>query len=195
MCNWLHRQGYLEVNPIKLIDSPSVSKKMLQSATKEQVNFLIEAAESQRDRCTVSLLFDSGPRLSELCAIKQDDIDWKGSILKVMIKGNREAKAVFTSHTARLLREYISNNSYNHTIFGIKPRGIQDMLSRLTVARGIKCNARSFRMGFACNLHEKGLPTLSIMHLDRWSSLDMVTRYIKSITFDDCLELYKKVNF
>lgn len=159
------------------------------------MNILIEAAESQRDRCTVSLLFDSGLRLSELCAIERDDIDWKASILKVMIKGNREAKAVFTSHTARLLREYISNNGHNHTIFRMKPRGVQDMLSRITVATGIKCNAHSFRRGFACNLHKKGLSTLSIMYLGRWSSLDMVTRYTKSITFDDCLELYKKVKF
>ena len=68
------------------------------------------------------------------------------------------------------------------------------MLSRLSIATSIKCNAHSFRRGFACNLHKKGLSTLSIMHLGRWSSLDMVTRYTKSITFDDCLELYKKVN-
>jgi integrase len=194
LCNWLHRQGYLEVNPIKLIDRPSVSKKMLPSVTEEQVHILLEAAESQRDRCIVSLLFDSGLRLSELCAIKQDDIDWKANILTVMVKGNREAKAVFTSRTARFLRDYISNNGHNHNIFGTKPRGVQDMLSRLTATTGIKCNAHSFRRGFACNLHKKGLSTLSIMHLGRWSSLDMVTRYTKSITFDDCLELYKQVN-
>lgn len=76
----------------------------------------------------------------------------------------------------------------------MKPRGVQDMLSRLAVATGIKCNAHSFGRGFARNLHKKGLSTLSIMHLRRWSSLDMVTHYTKSITFDDCLELYKKVN-
>ena len=195
LCNWLHRQGYLEDNPIRLIDSPSVAKKLLPSVTEQQLDILLTATKSLRDRCIVSLLFDSGLRLSEVCAIKSDDIDWKANTLKVMVKGNREAKAAFTPHTARLLREYISNNGHNHTIFGMKPRGVQDMLSRLTISTGVKCNAHSFRRGFACNLHKKGLSTLSIMYLGRWSSLDMVTRYTKSITFDDCLELYKKVNF
>ena len=109
-----------------------------------------------------------------------------------MVKGNREAKAVFTPKTATLLKTYLANNG--HTLFGIKPRGIQDMLSKLSVKVGFPCNAHSFRRGFACNLHRKGLSTLSIMHLGRWSSLDMVERYTKSITFDDCLELYQKVN-
>jgi integrase len=68
------------------------------------------------------------------------------------------------------------------------------MLSKLSVKVGFPCNAHSFRRGFACNLHKKGLSTLSIMHLGRWSSLDMVERYTKSITFDDCIELYQKAN-
>ncbi len=33
---------------------------------------------------------------------------------------------------------------------------------------------------------------LSIIHLGRWSSLDMVSRYCRSITFADCLEHYRE---
>lgn len=32
------------------------------------------------------------------------------------------------------------------------------------------------------------------MHLGGWSDLSMVLRYTRSITFEDCLEHYKKVN-
>lgn len=34
---------------------------------------------------------------------------------------------------------------------------------------------------------------LSIMHLGRWSSLDMVTKYTRSLSFDDCLIHYQAV--
>ena len=193
LCNWLHRQGYLEENPIRLVDSPSVAKKMLPSVTEQQLDILLEATESLRDRCIVSLLFDSGLRLSELCAIKPGDIDWSNNTIKAVVKGNREAKAVFTSRTATILKEHIATNGHA-SLFGMKPRGIQDMLTRLSQMVGFPCNAHSFRRGFACHLHKRGLSTLSIMNLGRWSSLDMVTRYTRSITFDDCLELYKKVN-
>jgi len=166
---------------------------MLPSVTEQQLDILLEATESLRDRCIVSLLFDSGLRLSELCTIKPGDIDWGNNTIKAVVKGNREAKAVFTSSTATLLKEHIATNGYD-TLFGMKPRGIQDMLARLSQKVGFPCNAHSFRRGFACHLHKRGLSTLSIMNLGRWSSLDMVTRYTRSITFDDCLELYKKVN-
>jgi len=32
------------------------------------------------------------------------------------------------------------------------------------------------------------------MHLGGWEDLDMVLKYTRSITFDDCLTHYKQVN-
>ncbi|MFC1918617.1 tyrosine-type recombinase/integrase [Chloroflexota bacterium] len=193
LCSWLHRLEYIRENPIKLIDSPHVAKKLLPSVTDEQVQLLLKIAESLRDKCIIAMLFDSGLRLSEICSIKPSDIDWNINTLRVIVKGNREAKAAFTPNTATLLREYLARNDNSSDIlFGMKPRGVQDMLSRLSREVGFPCNAHSFRRGFACNLHKRGLSTLSIMHLGRWSSLDMVSRYCRSITFDDCLESYKR---
>ena len=112
-----------------------------------------------------------------------------------MIKSNREAKAVFTPSTAILLKQYLTTDGTNNvTLFNMKPRSVQDILARLSDKVGFPCNAHSFRRGFVCNLHKKGLSTLSIMNLGRWSSLDMITRYTRSITFDDCLEHYRQVN-
>ncbi len=191
LCNWLEGEGHL--NPIRRVHAPTVQRKLLPSVTPEQFQTLLDATDNLRDRAIVSLLFDSGLRLAEICSIKSDDIDWNSNTLRVVVKGNREAKACFTPATATLLQEVIRSNDTD-TLFGMKPRGIQDMLSRLSATVGFPCNAHSFRRGFACNLHRKGLSTLSIMHLGRWSSLDMVTRYTRSITFDDCLKLYKEVN-
>lgn len=153
---------------------------------------LPDATDSLRDRAMGSLLFDSGLRLSELASIRSKDIDLSNNTLRVMAKGNREARAAFTSNTAMLLKKHLSNNGHNPTLFGMKPRGIQDMLGRLSAKVGFPYNAHSFRRGFACHLHKKGLSTLSIMHLGRWSSLEIVSRYTKSITFDDCLKHYRQ---
>lgn len=89
---------------------------------------------------------------------------------------------------------YISNDGHNQTLFGMRPRGVQDMPSRLNIATGIKYNAHNFRRGFACNLHRKGLSTLDIMHLGGWEDLSMVLRYTRGITFEDCLEHYEALN-
>jgi len=193
LCNWLTREDYIAENPINRVDAPKVTRRLLPSITDEQLQILLNTVGNIRDKCIIRLLFDSGLRLSEICRIKLSDVNWANNTLRVVVKGNREAKAAFTAETDSLLKEHISSNPQNKTVFNIKPRGIQDMLTRLSQLVGFPCNAHSFRRGFACNLHKKGLSTLSIMHLGRWSSLDMVSRYCRSINFDDCLEHYRKL--
>lgn len=95
---------------------------------------------------------------------------------------------LFTCETGIILREWFSQ----HSSFEISKAGIQTMLKRLGKATGIPCSAHNFRRGFACNLHRKGPSTLDIMHLGGWSDLSMVLRYTRSITFDDCINHYRR---
>ena len=67
------------------------------------------------------------------------------------------------------------------------------MLTRLFESTGIHSNAHTFRRSFACELHRRGLSTLDVMHLGEWSDLNMVLRYTRSITFEDCLRHYKEI--
>lgn len=88
---------------------------------------------------------------------------------------------------------YLADNHSSGTIWGLNQHGIQKVLKRLSQRTGIKCNPHSFRRGFACTLHMKGLSTLDIMHLGGWNDLSMVLRHTRSITFDDCLKHYRAV--
>ena len=192
--HWLMREGYLKDNLLDRVDKPKPAKRLLPSVTDKEVNTLINAVDNLRDKCIISLLADSGMRLNEVANIKAPDIDWDRYTITIIGKGNKQRKAPFTKRTAKLLREYLEANHCEGSIWNMGRYGIQTMLKRLARDTGIACNAHSFRRGFACNLHRKSLSTLSIMHLGRWLSLDMVQRYTRSLTFDDCLELYQKVN-
>jgi len=180
-------------NPMLLVDAPRVEKRLMPSVTEQQVTDLINSANTLRDKCVISLLADSGMRLTELANIKVTDIDWETCTIKIWGKGNKQRKAPFTEGTAILLKTLIAENGTSANIWGINKFGIQKLLKRLREGTGISCNPHSFRRGFACNLHRKGLSTLDIMHLGGWSDLSMVLRYTKSITFEDCLEHYKRV--
>jgi len=194
---WLYsrKSGYElnpQNNPILIVEPPKVEKKILPSLTSEQVETLISVADSLRDKCIITLLADSGMRLSELANIKAQDIDWGSYTITIWGKGNKQRKAPFTDRTAKLLNELISQNGTGGNIWGMNGRQIEWMLRTLEKQTGIKCNPHSFRRGFACNLHRKGLSTLDIMHLGGWEDLSMVLRYTHSITFDDCLAHYQK---
>jgi integrase/recombinase XerC/integrase/recombinase XerD len=196
---WLYsrKSGYdlsPQNNPILIVDAPKVEKKILPSLTTEQVDTLINIAHNQRDRCIISLLADSGIRLNELANIKVKDIDWSNYTVTIWGKGNKQRKAPFTGRTDSLLKEWLSSNGHSLNIWGMNDRQIEWMLRNLEKQTGIKCNPHSFRRGFACNLHRKGLSTLDIMHLGGWQDLSMVLRYTRSVTFEDCLEHYRKVS-
>jgi len=195
--NWLYsaKSAYninRQDNPMLGVDAPKVEKPILASLTQEQIDTLISMAHSLRDQCVISLLADSGMRLTELTSIKADDIDWGTCTVSIWGKGDKQRRAPFTKRTAGLLQHYLADNhSSNGYIWGLNQYGIQKMLKRLGSKTGIKCNPHSFRRGFACNLHRKGLSTLDIMHLGGWADLSMVLRYTRSVTFDDCLEHYR----
>ncbi len=193
--NWLYspRSGYnLKDNPMLLVESPKVGKRILPSLTEKDIDTLLNSVDNLRDKCIIGLLADSGMRLSEITGIKVTDIDWDTLTLIITGKGNKQRRAPFAEKTAVLLRAYLRGNGHHKdNIWGINQYGIQKMLKSLGYRTGIKCNPHSFRRGFACNLHRKGLSTLDIMHLGGWSDLSMVLRYTQSITFDDCLKHYR----
>jgi integrase/recombinase XerC/integrase/recombinase XerD len=194
---WLYsrKSGYNlnpQDNPILLVDSPKVGKRILPSLTEIQVNTLLKGTDNLRDKCIISLLADSGMRLSEITSIQSGNIDWESYTITIIGKGNKQRRAPFTERTAGLLKAYLSVNGHHKgNIWGINQYGVQKMLKTLGISTGIKCNPHSFRRGFACNLHRKGLSTLDIMHLGGWSDLSMVLHYTRSITFEDCLEHYR----
>ena len=176
------------------IQHPKQDKRILPSLNEEQVDHLVIKVDNLRDTCILRLLFNSGIRLSELTSIQRRDIDWETCTITVIGKANKQRRAPFTKHTAKLLQTYLRNDGQtNGNLWGINQSGIHKILRTLSIHTDIKCNPHAFRRGFACNLHRKGLSTLDIMHLGGWSDLSMVLRYTRSITFDDCLKHYRDV--
>lgn len=192
-CNWLYRQGHLKDNPISKVDPPKMVKVILPSLTPEQVTYLIEQAESIRDKAIISLFADSGMRLSELLSIRESHIDWGEQTVLIWGKGGKQRKAPFTNRSYKLLKQVVSQNGRGDNIWHIEPHGIQLMLQRLGQQTGLPCNPHTFRRTFASNLHRAGMDIEHIMRLGGWSSLDMVLTYTKSVKFEDSLKIYKSI--
>jgi len=195
-CNWLYRQGYIKDNPITRVDAPKSTKVLLPSLTHEQVEYLIDQAETIRYKAIISLFADSGIRLNELLNIKANHIDWESQTVMVWGKGGKQRKAPFTKRSADLLKQMIRVNKVNgvsKNIWGLERRGIQIMLYRLQERTGLPCSPHTFRRTFASNLHRQGLDVEHIMRLGGWESLDMVVRYTRSVKFEESLRLYQKM--
>jgi integrase/recombinase XerC len=175
-----------------VVDPPKVEKRILPSLSAKQVEYLIEYAQSTRDKAIIALFTESGLRLSELTNIKSYNIDWGNRLIRVVCKGNKEALAVFGERTELLLREWLSEYCPNGgNIWGMNRWGIADTLKRLRLDTGLPCNAHTFRRTFACLLRKAGVDTMTIKDLGRWESLEMVQRYTRSVSFQDSLKFYR----
>ncbi len=126
-------------------------------------------------------------RLSEALNVRARDFNWEDGTVVVLGKGNRYRKALSGDG---VVKDWFSK----HDSFELNKGGTQTMLKRLKGETGIPCNAHSFRRGFCVQQVKSGLSTRVVQALGGWETLTMVERYSKSLTFDDALSIYHKVN-
>ena len=196
--NWLYsyKSGYNlnpQANPMLIVEAPKVERMILPSLTPEQLDYLIEQAETIRDKAIISLFADSGLRLSELASINPHNINWSNRLIKVWCKGGKEGYAPFGSRTEKLLREWLSQYQAGDRLWNLNTWGIVEMLKVLSTKTGLPCNPHTFRRTFASILSKRGVDSLHIMRLGRWESGAMVERYTRSVKFEDSLKLYSSI--
>ena len=112
---YLLRQGVLQENPMFEIKTPKLEKKLPSFLTGEQVVQFFKAPNLKtylgvRDRCLMELLYATGIRVAELCAINRRDIDFKNRWIEVTGKGNKERRIPLTEVAIHWLKECL-----NHT--------------------------------------------------------------------------------
>ena len=98
-CNWLYRQGLIADNPITKVDPPKMRKIILPSLTPEQVDYLIQEAETVRDKAIISFFADSGIRLTELLNVKESHIYWETNTVIIWSKGGKQSCLVWPGIT------------------------------------------------------------------------------------------------
>jgi len=194
--NWLYspKSSYgfkTENNPILWVEAPKRPVLILPSLDLSQVQSLIKATDTMRDKAIITLFIESGLRLSELTHIKLGDIDWNNHTIRVIGKGNKEAMAPFGVLAEGYLRKWLSQYQPKNNIWGMNIWGISSMLRRLEMRTGITCNPHTFRRTFAVLLRKAGIDTMTIKELGRWESLEMVQRYTRSFSFQDSMKFYK----
>ena len=157
------------------------------------VKALIEATDSLRDKALIALLADSGARRSEIANITVQELDLENRRIKVAGKGGKEGYLIFGDITYGYLTKYLEKYNPSSRLFKLTTQGLKTVLRRLEKKTGIKCNAHSFRRGFATELRRKGLSELDIAELGRWSSTTMVKRYSRAYGFDDAAKRYQSL--
>ncbi|MBR4621346.1 MAG: tyrosine-type recombinase/integrase [Salinivirgaceae bacterium] len=111
---YLMREGLVNDNPTKKIIRPKTEKNLPYFVDKGAMQELFDRLqfpddfEGRRDRIILLTFYCTGMRLSELCGLKRNDIDFHSSQLKVLGKRNKERIIPFAVELGACLKTYIA---------------------------------------------------------------------------------------
>ncbi len=109
--------GYIDINPVKDIETPKIQKAMPKHLTLDESKTLLSPDEKLDTRvyCMLILLLNCGMRLSELCSINISDI--KGDQMRVLGKGNKERTVYLNKACIKAIENYLEDrNKIEHII-------------------------------------------------------------------------------
>ena len=190
------RHQILEASPAEMIDSPKQPKDLPRALTVDEAFRFCSAPDVQepsgiRDAAVIELLYATGIRVSELCALNLSDVDLKGAMIRVLGKGGKERVVPFHENCGRVLQAYLETGRpllarAHQDAFFLGNRGgrlhdrvIRRMLSDMSQQIGStkRVHPHQLRHSFATHLLEGGADLRGIQELLGHASLGTTQRY------------------
>lgn len=104
-------------NIMEDFQAPKIEKKLPRFLTEEEIELLLQTAEQDssvtgiRNKVMLYLLYGTGMRISELVALKADDIYFDTSFIKVFGKGGKERLIPLPRMMLDLVRSYLTQKA------------------------------------------------------------------------------------
>ena len=170
-------ENYRTSNPMELIETPRLGRKLPDVLSLEEIDLLISVidlstAEGERNRSIIETLYGCGLRVTELVELRISDLYFEEGFISVTGKGNKQRFVPIAGTTQKLISLYINEVRIHAPI----KKGFEDILylnrrgrqlSRamiFTIVKQLakkaelekKISPHTFRHSFATHLLENG---------------------------------------
>lgn len=184
--NYLIFENYRETNPLELIESPKIGRKLPDTLAIEEIDQLIKAidlstAQGERNRAMLETLYGCGLRVSELTSLKISDLFFKEGFIKITGKGDKQRFVPIGDTTIKYIELYRKEVRVHQkiapkaqdTLF-LNRRGNQltramifTIIKQLAEKIGINkvISPHTFRHSFATHLLENGADLRAIQQM------------------------------
>jgi len=184
---FLITEGHIKSNPITLVKQSKVIQPLPKFLYEQEMTVLFEAIDTNttlgiRNYAILELLYATGMRVSELCDLKLSNFDFNNQLLLVHGKGDKDRMVPLGEFVTRAVKDYLEHPRsellkkskittdavfLNNKGTALTPRGIRDVLTRLTQAtsENIKLAPHMIRHTFATHLLDNGADLRSVQEL------------------------------
>lgn len=154
---FLYSQGAVTTNPLTGIDRPRIKQQEVKYLKHNQVLRLIDSIEDIRDKLIVRTIYATGVRVSELCNINIEDIDFDEHTIRIHGKGDKIRTVFLDDETRADLLKFIGNRIVGPLFVGqqgkhISSRAIQHIFKRYA-PQGI--TPHKIRHSYASELYKR----------------------------------------
>ncbi len=184
--NYLVFEEYRSNNPLELIESPKIGRKLPDTLSLEEIDLLIATIDlskpqGERNRAIIETLYGCGLRVSELINLKISDLFFEEGFIKVTGKGDKQRFVPIGTLTIKYIELYRKEIRVHQKIIPIAKdtlylnrRGnsltramIFHIVKELTEKSGINKNIspHTFRHSFATHLLENGADLRAIQQM------------------------------
>ena len=184
--NYLIFEDYRQDNPMDLIESPKIGRKLPDTLSENEIDNLINAidlstAEGERNRAMLETLYGCGLRVSELTNLKLSHLFFEEDFIKVAGKGDKQRLVPISNINKKYIDIYrreirvhiTAKKGFEDTLF-LSRRGRQltramifIIIKQLGVKIGLNKNIspHTFRHSFATHLLQNGADLRAIQQM------------------------------
>lgn len=216
---FLVREGVLPGNVFRLVHTPKLEKKLPRFLDEDEMTTLLSRPDPSnplglRDRAILELLYGSGLRVSELCALDLQDVDHSDGDVRVSGKGKKERQVPVGSFALGALAAYLRAGRpailagargqagraeaalfLNHRGTRLTPRSVARLVQRYVreaaLVRG--CTPHTLRHTFATHLLSRGADLRDVQELLGHSSVS-TTQIYTHVSQERLRQVYRKAH-
>ena len=150
-------QDVLEANPMNKVERPKIKDRELKFLRHQQVMEFIGSLENPRDALLVRTIYTTGMRISEVCGMMIEHIDFDEATIRVRGKGGKIRVVFCDTETLKQIKAHISGRKSGYVFEGrnsgpISPRTIQHVFE-LHAPAGI--TPHKIRHSYASELYRR----------------------------------------
>jgi len=195
MFKWLYEEDMIENNPAKKLKEAKVEHKIGVVLKPEEREELRCACSSERELALCDMLYSTGARISELCSLNREDIDFVRMTAIVYGKGRKEREIYFSAPAKVHLEKYLASRTddnpalfvttrrpYNRLTDGTARTALKKIKARDSSIADIRLTPHVFRRTVGTEMINKGAP------------LELVAEKLGHVQLDTTKQCYASIS-